>query len=118
MRLSVLAIAVSSLALAGCGKEDSAGNKSVAAETVTAENFATADVTAIDAATSADANMAADVDINVASDNASGDSDATEAPNRPRPAPARPTAETNNASEQARPAPAEPEDTPAETNSQ
>ena len=65
MRTLVLALFVSSLALAACGKKDATGNTSALDEAVSAQDFATNDATAIDAATGADANMAADVDINV-----------------------------------------------------
>ncbi len=65
MRYVVIALAASSLALAGCGKKEATGNTSALDEAVSAEDFATNDATAIDAATGADANMAADVDINV-----------------------------------------------------
>ena len=68
MRTLLLALAASSLALSGCGKKQDAGNTSVAGEQVTAQDFVTNDVTAIDAATGADANMAADVEINFVSE--------------------------------------------------
>jgi uncharacterized membrane protein len=74
MRTLVLAVAVSSLALAACGKKGATGNTSAVDTDVSAEDFATNDATAIDAATGADANMAADVDINVY-ENAGEDSD-------------------------------------------
>jgi len=64
MRSLVLILAATSLALAGCGKKDVTGNTSALDETVSAQDFSTNDTTAIDAATGADANMAADVDIN------------------------------------------------------
>ena len=71
MRYLVLALAASSLALSGCGKKEATGNTAAVDEGVTAQDFVTNDVTAIDAATGADANMAADVDIEVA-DNGDG----------------------------------------------
>ena len=61
MRSLVLILAATSLALAGCGKKDVTGNTSALDETVSAQDFSTNDTTAIDAATGADANMAADV---------------------------------------------------------
>ena len=64
MRLALFALAAS-VALAGCGKEEATGNTSALDQAVTAEDFEANDVTAIDAATGADANMAADVDINM-----------------------------------------------------
>jgi hypothetical protein len=74
MRIALLALAVSSLTLAGCGKKQEAANTAALDQSVSAEDFATNDVTAIDAATGADANMAADVDINLV-DNAGDDED-------------------------------------------
>ena len=65
MRLLILAFAMSTLALGGCGKKQATGNTSAVDQGVTAEDFTANDATAIDAATGADANMAADVDINV-----------------------------------------------------
>ena len=65
MRYLVLALAASSLTLAGCGKKEATGNTSAMDQAVSAEDFATNDATAIDAATGSDANMAADVEINV-----------------------------------------------------
>ena len=64
MRLAVLALAASALALSACGKKETTGNTSAVDQAVSAEDFATSDATAIDAALGADANMAADVDIN------------------------------------------------------
>lgn len=72
MRHLVLALVGSSLVLSGCGKEEATGNTSALDQTVTAEDFAASDATAIDAATGAAANMAADVDFN-AFENAEGD---------------------------------------------
>ena len=63
MRFALAALAAS-LALSGCGEKQATGNTNALDEAVTAEDFATNDATAIDAATGADANMAADVDIN------------------------------------------------------
>ena len=63
MRLALVAIAAS-LALSGCGEKQATGNTNALDEAVSAEDFAANDATAIDAATGADANMAADVDIN------------------------------------------------------
>ena len=64
MRLLVPVLAASSLALAGCGEKQATGNTSALDEAVSAEDFSTNDATAIDAATGADANMAADVEFN------------------------------------------------------
>ena len=79
MRLVPLAIAAS-VALAGCGKEQATGNTSALDQAVTAEDFETNDVTAIDAATGAAANMAADVDFNVIGTEDANDSAATARP--------------------------------------
>ena len=93
MRHFVLALVCSSLVLSGCGKEEATGNTSALDQTVTAEDFATSDATAIDAATGAAANMAADVDFN-ALENADGDegnratSSASRSRSRDRTAPA------------------------------
>lgn len=65
MRTLFLALAASSLALTGCGKKQATGNTSAIDDSLSAQEFASNDATAIDAATGADANMAADVDINV-----------------------------------------------------
>jgi hypothetical protein len=70
MRILVLALAASSLVLAGCGKKQATDNTSGLDQAITAQDFDANDATAIDAATGADANMAADVNyIDVPSDN-------------------------------------------------
>ena len=60
MRALIL-ICGAALALAACGKNDQAGNAANVDESLTAENITSNDVTAIDAVTGADANMAADI---------------------------------------------------------
>src|SRR5258705_118673 len=60
MRALIL-IAGTALALGGCRNNDQAGNTVNLDQALTAENIASNDVTAIDAVTGADANMAADV---------------------------------------------------------
>jgi hypothetical protein len=60
MRALIL-IAGAALALGACNKNDQAGGASNADDGLAAENMATNDITAIDAVTGADANMAADV---------------------------------------------------------
>jgi hypothetical protein len=113
MRALVLALAASSLALAGCGKKEATGNTSAVDAALSADDFATSDVTAIDAATGADANMAADVEFNLI-DNAGGeDGDrpaSGTAPRRPR------ASTTSNDSADGNQAAPEPADEPAETN--
>ena len=61
--LSILAL--SALALASCGKKDDGGQASTAAQNISAESIGGNDVTAIDAATASDANMAEDVELTV-----------------------------------------------------
>ena len=122
MRHLVLVLAATSLALAGCGKKATTGNTNAIDETVTAQDFATNDTTAIDAATGADANMAADVDINMPEDN--GDESPADG-KRPAPAHTSPhnsgasSSAANNSSDTAAPAqqpPVQPATQPAETN--
>jgi hypothetical protein len=116
MRLALVAIAAS-LALTGCGKKQTAANTNVLDEAVTAEDFATNDATAIDAATGADANMAADVDINVIGNDGEGVGNMTtgRGPSRDRPRTGQ-GATSSNTSNSAAPAPEAPEE-PTETNS-
>ena len=66
MRVPFLIIAAS-LALVACKNNDMHDNSSNVDENLTAENIVTNDVTAIDAVTGDAANMAADVDVNYAS---------------------------------------------------
>ena len=81
-------IAGAALAVSGCSKDQAADNTVNIDATATAEDIASNDTTAIDAATSDDANMAADVNYTIdedenAADNASeGDRTTTRA--RPR----------------------------------
>ena len=97
MRALILALCAT-LTVSGCGKQET-GNTASVDEEFTAEDVITNDATAIDAAMGADANMAADVDLNFGiegpdnnsvSSNGSADSRA-----RSRPSPARPSAEAN-----------------------
>ncbi len=106
MRHVFLAIVGSSLVLSGCGKKEATGNTSALDQTVTAEDFATSDATAIDAATGAAANMAADVDFN-AFENEDGDGGnrATTDSSRRRPRD-RTAADGSNSAAPAPPAPA------------
>ncbi len=116
MRFAFLAVA-GSLIVSGCGKEDAAGNTSAVDQTISASDFVTNDVTAIDAATGADANMAADVDIHVcanASDRGDGNRSGPAAVRRERPRDAAPVEE--NRGDNAADEPLEPATAPAETN--
>ena len=63
MRAFIVA-AGAALALTACGNNDRAGNTANLDESLTAENIASNDVTAIDAVTGEAANMAADMDVN------------------------------------------------------
>ena len=59
-------LAVAALALSACGEKKAEEQGSGSAQDVSAESLGTGgDMTAIDAATSADANMAADVEYNL-----------------------------------------------------
>jgi hypothetical protein len=60
MRALIL-IAGTALALAGCGKNDQAANSANVDESLASEQTLSNDVTAIDAVTAEDSNMAADV---------------------------------------------------------
>lgn len=85
MRILALALAAASLALVGCGKKQATGNTSAIDQAVTAEDFAANDATAIDAATGADANMAADVDISLIENDDNQARPSESSRNRPRP---------------------------------
>ena len=118
MRLFALVLAFSSLALAGCGEKEAAGNTAAVDQAVTAQDFAPNDATAIDAATGADANMAADVDINFTvneTDSGGGSiANASRSAPGPRPRPSEAsTAAPANETQAPAPQPATP---PAETN--
>jgi hypothetical protein len=109
MRALTLALALSSLALTGCGKKQAEGNSSAPDDVSSAQEVTTNDTTSIDAATGAAANMAADVDINE-SDNA--DSGDTRATNRSHAKP-RAAAPAANASSDSTPEPLQPVTPPA-----
>src|SRR5690348_3360146 len=109
MRHLVIALAATSLALGGCGKKAVTGNTSAVDETVSAQDFTTNDTTAIDAATGADANMAADVDINLPENLGNDSSDSG------KPAPKRPTARSNSGSSTPSPTSNSTAATPAQT---
>ncbi|WP_118856954.1 hypothetical protein [Sphingomonas mesophila] len=104
MRQPILIIALAALAAAGCDKKPAAQDVRQADEQLAADNLDSNDLTAIDAASGADANMAADIDIaNIAAD-VEEDGEASTgnrtAPRRPRPAAPR----AQPASEPAQPA--------------
>jgi hypothetical protein len=107
MRLLIL-FAGAALSLAACRNNDQADNTMNVDENLTAENIVANDITAIDAVTGEDANMAANVNYlepetnNAASNATSGNRSSSAAPSRPRAAtpPATNTAAepvTNNA---------------------
>lgn len=116
MRRPVLGLAFGMLALGACGEKQQTGNTSSLDEAVSAKDFETSDVTAIDAATGADANMAADIDINVYENESRGDGNRSAGQASPARRPDAP-ANTVNASDPPASAPTEPSDEPAETNS-
>lgn len=64
MRLLML-ITVPALLLAACGSDDAGNQSSPAAQDLNAQTIDSNDMTAIDAATGADANMAEDVELTV-----------------------------------------------------
>ena len=68
MRALIL-IAGAALALAGCGKTDQAANSANVDESLSSQQVLTNDVTAIDAVTAEDSNMAADVPLDNSLDN-------------------------------------------------
>ena len=107
MRTLVLALTASSLALAACGKKEATGNTSALDQAVSAEDFTTNDATAIDAATGADANMAADVEFNVVDNAAENGDSPTSSSNSARSRRPRPPSSGDNASKPA-PEPIEP----------
>jgi hypothetical protein len=92
MRALIL-IAGAALALAACGKNDQAGNTANIDEVLAAENVASNDVTAIDAVTGEDSNMAADVALLNEGDNASAPTGNASSP-KTKPAAAKPAPET------------------------
>jgi hypothetical protein len=109
-----LGLAFWSLALVACGKSEQTGNTSALDRAVSAEDFVTSDVTAIDAATGADANMAADVDVNQYENAASADGNGSA---RRDPARSRRSAPPGNASDAPTAEPAQPPpEPPAESN--
>ncbi|HVM22872.1 MAG TPA: hypothetical protein VM308_06180 [Sphingomicrobium sp.] len=62
--LALAAALAATIGLSGCGNNDQADNTQNVDENLTAENIVSNDVTAIDAVTGADANMAADIEYN------------------------------------------------------
>jgi hypothetical protein len=69
MRASIL-IALAALPLSACGGDTAANDTSNVDQDLAAEQIVTNDVTAIDAATGADANIAEDVELNMPINNA------------------------------------------------
>jgi ABC-type glycerol-3-phosphate transport system substrate-binding protein len=89
---AIILIAAAALGLAACGKTGQAGNNANVDAGLTAESAVSNDVTAIDAVTGEDANMAADVNFINESDltgnPSSNDASATRKRPQPRSAPA------------------------------
>ena len=110
MRRRILALAAALLATAACDKEPAAQDARQADQALARDDLESADLTAIDAASGADSNMAADIDFTNMALN--GDDDAEpanrSAPRRPRPAPA-------GSTEREQRPPAANEDAPPET---
>ena len=115
MRFSWIAIPAF-LALAACG-DDNVRNESAGADKVLADDRLTGnDLTAIDAVSGSDANMAADIDLDALANNATAeDGDRTSSPSRERSRPASRAAADGDAEEPDN-APA-PTPSPAESNS-
>jgi hypothetical protein len=98
MRIPLLLVAAA-LTLSACKNNDQHDNTMNVDENLTAENIVSNDVTAIDAVTGADANMAADVNYSnatldngdTASDNAAAPSSSTAKPKAPKKAAPAPT---------------------------
>ena len=100
MRLLIL-FAGAALSLAACRNNDQVDNTTNVDENLTAENIVANDVTAIDAVTGEDANMAADVnylepETNGATSNGAPGNRSAATPRTPRPAP---TPVSNSAAE-------------------
>ena len=62
---SIVILALGALALTSCGKKQDADQASAAAQNLAVDRIGGNDVTAIDAATASDANMAEDVELTV-----------------------------------------------------
>lgn len=90
MRRETFAIAAALVLLCGCDKEPAAQDARSADQQLASDNLDSNDLTAIDAASGADSNMAADIDFtNLALDEGEDDEPANrQSPRRPRPAPA------------------------------
>lgn len=107
MRCKLLVLVLAAT-LVGCGGSDEADNGAAQVDQQLAEdNLIDNDLTAIDAVTGADANMAADVDPSTmnASGNESGDQGVTERPTPRSAAPARETPAKNEPADTAEPSP-------------
>ncbi len=93
MRRRMLAIAAALWALAACDKEPTAQDVRSADQDLARDDLETNDLTAIDAASGADSNMAADIDFTNMALNEDGEAEPgnRSSPRRARPAPAGPT---------------------------
>jgi len=110
MRVSILI--AGALALAACGNNDQSDNTQNIDENLTAENIVSNDVTAIDAVTGDDANMAADAEVN---DVTNLPSDQGNASSFPKPKPQ--TDSTKGSTSTSKPAPSPVESTPSNSTS-
>lgn len=100
MRTLIL-IAGASLALTACGKHDQSGGPQNSSADLSAEKIVANDVTAIDAVTADDSNMAADVNyegLDALNANEGGNADNAAAPSKPHP--------SSHSTSKAKPAPA------------
>jgi hypothetical protein len=98
MRPLVL-IAAAAFSLTACGNNDQSDNTANVDENLTAENIVSNDVTAIDAVTGEDANMAADVNYSNEFDNALDNGSNAAAPGNPAKPSAKPSAKPRATSE-------------------
>lgn len=94
---ALLLLAIAAVAFSGCSRGNPSENNQAAAESLSAQNIVSNDVTAIDAVTGDAANMAADVDMNFGNLNQAGGTDlGTQSGQTVRRAPQTPASETSN----------------------
>ena len=92
MRRGILALTIAAAATAACDDKPTTQDQRTADQALARDNLETNDLTAIDAASGADSNMAADIDIaNMALNEGEGEADEPadrQSPRNPRPKPA------------------------------